>query len=323
MSTKIHNREAVRPRGRTWEQIEVTGEHPAIDTAGNRVVQVIDDRAVTAMAQDVAELAADPEWGGILIDKDHLSHDPAHSTEAMGWLMNAEVRDGQLWGLVEWSDLGAGAVTNRRLQYFSTEYDAEDLEILGEGRVRPLRLSGLALTNRPNNKGGRRITNRSKTEHYNRTQETKNPMQSIAEKLGLPAEATEDEILAALTALQEKAAKADDMENEAAAEDILNRHAKRIPAGQRDAWKKELLLNRASAERMILTLPEAAEETTTRPAITNRATAKTPDASVANGGGEDADAQRAAVLRIQNREKCSFVRAWDLAKLENPTLFHG
>jgi phage I-like protein len=327
MNAKIYNRQAVAPRSRNWQQIEVAGEHAA-RLGEARVVQVLDEAALRAIAADIQGQARDPLFDGILVDADHLSHDADQRTEAYAWLMNAEVRDGQLWGELEWTDLGAAAVHGGRYKYFSTEYDAGDLEDLGSGRVRPARLAGLALTNRPNNKGGRPITNRKgeTSPEQNPTQPAKT-MKNIAEKLGLPAEATEDEIVAEIGTIQNRARRAEELESEAAAEEILNRNAKRIPEGQRDAWKAELIRNREGAERLILTLPEAvtaeARPSEGRRAITNRATAGVPGAERAHGEGDETRAarQQAAILTIQNRDRCRYVDADRIARLENPALF--
>jgi phage I-like protein len=320
MNTKILNRATIAPRSRSWQQIEVVGEHPA--RLGDRaVVQVIDADAIEAMAADIQQRANDPYFDGILVDADHLSLDPAHKTEAYAWLMNAEVREGQLWGELEWTGIGAKAVSTGDYKYFSTEYDAGDLEDLGSGKVRPSRLAGLALTNRPNNKGGRRITNRKAGDAEQNPKEEPNAMKSIAEKLGLPAEATEDDILAAIGTLMERADEAASMKADTEAEEILNRHASRIPEGQREQWKGELLKNREGVEKLLSTLPEAQAEGT-RPAITNRETAVVPDASRATGA-DDREAQReAATQRIKNRDRIKYVEARVLAAREHPELFN-
>jgi phage I-like protein len=321
MNAKIYNRQAVAPRSRNWQQIEVAGEHPA-RLGDVRVLQVLDAAALTRIAEDIQAQARDPYFDGILVDADHLSHETDQRTEAYAWLMNADVRDGQLWGELEWTDLGASAVHGGRYKYFSTEYDAGDLEDLGSGRVRPSRLAGLALTNRPNNKGGRPITNRKAGDAEQNPKEEPNDMKSIAEKLGLPAEATEDDILAAIGTLMERADEAAAMKADTEAEEILNRHASRIPEGQREQWKGELLKNREGVEKLLSTLPEAKAEEGTRPAITNRETAAVPDASRATGA-DDREAQReAATQRIKNRDRIKYVEARTLAAREHPELFN-
>ena len=301
MNTQILNRESIAPRQSTWQQIEVKGEHPAMQ-GSKRVVQVIDDAAIERMNAEFRERAADPYFDGVLVDADHLKYDLSEKTEAYAWLMNTEVREGQLYGLLEWTDLGAGAVLNRRYKFFSTEYDARDLEDLGEGRVRPVRLAGLTLTNLPNNKGGKKITNR-KAADAEHTQTKKKTMNKIIETLGLPAEATEDEIVSKLGAIMNRAKRADELETETEVEDILNRNEKRIPEGQRDAWKAELIKNREGAEKLILTLPErTAPVEEPKPAITNRASAAVPDVNRATGTDESV-ADEARATRIQNRAR--------------------
>lgn len=304
MNPQILNRESIAPRSSSWQQIEVKGEHPAA-LGKRRVVQVIDDEAIKLINDEFRTHAADPDFDGVLVDADHLKHDMSQKTEAYAWLMNTEIREGQLYGLLEWTDLGAGAVHNRRYKFFSTEYDAEDLKDLGSGKVRPTRLAGLSLTNVPNNKGGKRITNRKAGDAEQTQTKNDNDMKAIAGKLGLPEEATEDEIIAAIASLMEKAGKAETMEAEVKAEDILNRNAKRIPAGQRDAWKAELIKNREGAEKLILTLPEA-EEKKGEGAIFNRKGAAVPDGKFLTEGGEEegvSAAEEAKAARITNRAR--------------------
>ncbi|HRQ89187.1 MAG TPA: phage protease [Bacteroidia bacterium] len=323
MNPRILNRESIAPRASTWQQIEVAGEHPAM-LGDRRLTQVIDAEAMEAIAADFRAEAADPYFDGLLVDADHLSHDGEQRTEAYAWLMNVEVREGQLWGRLEWTDLGSAAVAGRRYKYFSTEYDAGDLEDLGGGRVRPRRLAGLALTNRPNNKGGRPITNRraeAGQSNTNPTQEDKPTMKNIATKLGLPEDAGEEDILAAIGELQTDIENVRQKEAEIEADEILNRHAKRIPEGQREAWRDALLANREGAEKLILTLPEAKEAGPPAKSITNRATAKTPEGGVGGTARIGDDAARAAKIRnraaeIQKVEGLPFAAAFVRAEAE-------
>lgn len=193
----------------TWHQIEVTGEHPTVLNDGTRITQQIDAEALNSIVHHFDLIVDAPGFPGLLVDRDHLSHDPANDTEAIAWLKDLRIENGQLEGLLDWTDEGGAAVLNKRYKFFSTEYGPGGWEDLGEGRIRPLVLTGLALTNRPNNKGGKPITNR---EGYDPTNPT-NDMKTIAEKLGLPAEATEEEILDAIASLQATAEEAAGMNN--------------------------------------------------------------------------------------------------------------
>jgi hypothetical protein len=78
------------------------------------------------------------------------------------------------------------------------------MQVLNRGqkpaRVRPVQLAGLTLTNMPNNKGGKPITNRQ--------DESKN-MKTIAEKLGLAADSTEEAVLAEVTKILNRATEAE------------------------------------------------------------------------------------------------------------------
>ena len=141
-----------------WYQIEVSGTHPAGKHAdGRNRRQVIDDKAIESIVNrfNAEKAAAGEDWAGMLVDLDHLSHDLDNSTEAFAWLHEVEIRNRQLWGRLELTDLGEPAVRNKRVKFFSTEYDPADLEDLGNGDVRPLRLSGLAFTNVMNTLGSR------------------------------------------------------------------------------------------------------------------------------------------------------------------------
>lgn len=311
---------AGEPAADGWYQIEVTGEHPA---SGGRT-QVIDAAAMESIVNRFREekAAAGGNWAGMLVDRDHLSHDLDNSTEAFAWLQDLDIRNGQLWGKLDLTDLGEPAIRNKRYKYFSTEYDADDLEDIGGGRVRPLRLGGLAFTNRPNNRGGKPISNRAGDPGGEPTQKPKptNTMQSIAEKLGLSAEATEADILAAIADLQGKVEAANTKEATMEAETVMNRFGDRVPEAARQHWKAELVRNREATEKLMeSSFPEGSM--VGRHAIFNRAEAKSP--VPVEGASEDAkaDAQAALVNQIRNRDRCNHTQAWDAARRERPDLF--
>ena len=310
-----------------WFQIEVSGEHEAGEWPDGRPrKQVIDDAALTSILnrfrQEKAEAGAN--FAGILVDKDHLSHDLENDTEAMAWLQDLRIKDGKLEGKLDPSDIGEAAILNRRYKFFSTEYDPEDLEDLGDGRVRPLRLAGLAFTNRPRKTGGRPILNRTGD-----TQPGGNPkatnhttMKSIAEKLGLPADADEAAILAKVASIMAENTTLKGKEAETAADTIMNRFGDRVPEAVRTDWRQQLIANRATTEPLMEKTFPAQPDKKPAERIHNRATTTAPAAVGAEGDGPSAEEKKkAAGIRnraasIAKERNIPFSQAFNLAKAE-------
>ncbi len=317
MNARIHNRSGELPAD-GWYQIEVTGEHPA----GEGRTQVIDQAAMESIVNRFKADAAAENFSGLLVDADHLSHDLDNSTEALGWAQELSIRNGQLYARLDLTDIGEAAIRNKRYKFTSTEYDAPDIEDLGNGRVRPLRLSGLALTNRPNNRGGKPLSNRAgQCADTSPIRNTENDqMKNIAAKLSLPPEADEAAILTQIEALLAKIKTMEGKEASTEADAIMNRFGDRIPADKRADVKARLIANRADTEAMLELLPAAIAATATPERIFNRQKAIAPDV-VANSDADKSDAQIACVTQIRNREKCSFDSAWQMAKGEKPELF--
>ncbi|MGB1224821.1 MAG: phage protease [Mycobacterium sp.] len=303
-----------------WYQIEVSGEHH--NTAAN-LTQVIDTAALQSIVnrfEEDAEAATAP-WHGMLIDFDHESLNPASSSRAAGWLMNVRVRDGQLEGYIpRWSTRGKAAVEGGDFRFFSTVYNRADLESLGGGRVRPLRLSRLALTNDPNNRGGRAISNRKPgpgepNENENQNQKDRS-MKEIAKALGLDSGANESAIVAGITELKTsgdaQATELKELKNrnsellDAQIEADLDAH--KLTGDSRGKWKKALVANRSNALELMADLSTDGEKDTGdkeskgrgKSTVHNRSAASTPKDG---DKSPKADADDAAKLsaRICNR----------------------
>lgn len=318
MRAKILNRSGEVPSD-GWYQIEVTGTHPA----GKTRKQVIDAVALESIVNrfKADKDAAGENFAGLLTDADHLSHDLDNTTEALAWAQDLAIRDGELHARLDLTDIGEAAIRNKRYKFFSTEYDPEDCEDLGDGRVRPLRLSGLAFTNRPNNRGGKPISNRDGDVPSGEQQETKPTMQPIALKLGLPADADEAAILKKIADVMSELEALKGKTAETEAEVIMNRLGKRIPEAVKPLWKAKLIANRKETEELMeASFPvnptrEAAEK------IFNRDTAKTPGA-VTDGDAQNAEAGRkAGAIRnraqaISTAEKIPFNQAFSRAQAE-------
>ena len=104
---------------------------------------------------------------------------------AMGWIEETEVRDGAVWGRVEWTPKGASIVADRSYRFSSPvfAYDPRSREIAA--------LRGAGLVNRPN----------LETAALNRPEDNMDLSKIIA-ALGLSENATLDDIVAAIEKLK-------------------------------------------------------------------------------------------------------------------------
>lgn len=216
MNATILNRDFEHPAD-GWYQIEPRGEH-ANRAAG--IVQVIDDAATQAIVNRFNADAEKPGFAGMLVDHEHFKHDQDKESRAYGWLMKLQNRADGIYGQVRWTQTGKAAVDGGDYRFFSTEYDPADLKVLNSGKVRkvrPLRLDGLTLTNSPNNKGGRPITNRdpkqfrqsADADPADEANNQRKPMKSVCSALGLSADASEEAVLGEVTKVINRATKAE------------------------------------------------------------------------------------------------------------------
>lgn len=309
--------------GDGWYHVERWGEHPQTSLEGKQYVQVIDDEAVRAIVE-----AGVPEEG-LLIDVEHVSVTGVRDTRAYGWgreLAGLLTEEGlQLCVWIEWTPLGQPLVKDHIYKHFSTVYSVELCSDLGGGRLRPLQLVGLALTNQPNNPGQRPITN-SQAAPINNTNQQDNinmeELKKIAAKLGLPEDATLDQVLATLDDLM----KAEQEAAEAEAETLLNsEELKDLPDEARKDLKDELLTNRDLGIKMINLLINrkgGGAPPATAPRYARNG--YRPETRATRGaGGMGADRAKLLVNTardIQAQEKaagrpCSFWKAKNLAKV--------
>jgi phage I-like protein len=211
-----------------WYHLIPRGEFPHREA---KAVQVLDDRALAEIVNRFnGERAAAEHFAGTLIDFDHFSYDTGKSSEAAGWIVALENRADGVWAQIRWSDAGESAVASGRYRFVSPVWLPSDTEpvdsrpgITPIRHIRPIRLDSAGLTNQPNLRGMVPLSNRQGDEgpaQFRRdasapaadsktTTIKEPPMKSIAAKLGLSAEASEDAILAAVTQIQNRAADAD------------------------------------------------------------------------------------------------------------------
>ncbi len=223
MKRSILNRAFEHPTD-GWYQIEAFGEHP---NAEANVVQVIDGTASASIVNrfnTAADAGALRHGHEMLIDHEHFSDQPDQETRAYGWLQELQSRADGIYGRIRWTSTGQAAVDGGDYRFFSTEYLPKDFQAIPKEkvnaaeailRVRPMRLAGLTLTNMNNNRGQKPITNRedpakpfagasAQASVQNQNTPKINRMKSIATKLGLTAEASEDAILAEVSKLQNR-----------------------------------------------------------------------------------------------------------------------
>lgn len=390
MRLVILNRDFQHPAD-GWYQIEVPGEHLNKDAG---VVQVIDETAITSIVNrfnteaDAYEPKHSSPWPGMLIDHEHFKHQADKESVAYGWLMRLENRAGKPFGQIRWTNTGKPAVDGGDYRFFSSEYDAKDLQVLNRGkkplRVRPLRLDGLTLTNDSNNKGGKAITNRrpgpplmppdgccpecrcelapidnptvgtgnwtcptcnknfagvsaSAADKQQQPSQVKNKMKSIATKLGLAAEASEDSILAEVTKLQNRVSTLTPFEEENTtlknriaafdgeqADSLLALHGVKDTAAI--GVLKPLLVGLKNREARVAALVNLGHKEVTAPVAK-------PVARVLNRAGAGAGAETPAakkvdaatlndeVRKVMNRDQSKFEDAFNVLKREKPELF--
>lgn len=185
----------------------------------------------------------------VLVDVDHVS-EAGGSTQAYGWIsgLRLDERDGLL-AQVAFNRLGAEAVSDRRYRYVSPVFQVDP----GEGdAVTPSALLSLALTNQPN-LPVRCVLNRATAAiTQNVEPNPKEDTTMIAEKLGLAPEATEEEILAAIEALQTRLADAEAATLNAEAEAVADENKEKVE--NRAAFIKAYCANRELATQVLATL---------------------------------------------------------------------
>ena len=141
-----------------WIHVSPLGEFKHAEAG---VVQVVDAEAVAAIVDDFTAKAAVENFPGLLVDFDHFSMDTDKSSEAAGWITDLRSDDAGLWAKVRWSVKGKEAVEGGEYRLVSPVFPKASLcEQLGDTRIRPRSLLSVALTNDPNIKGGRPLTNR-------------------------------------------------------------------------------------------------------------------------------------------------------------------
>lgn len=258
-------------------QICPIGEYENVSEAGRRL-QVCDGVAL----RRVAEMFSEP----ILVDFDHAS-DEGSSTEAAAWIESLRFdEETGLWGSFRFTDKGAEAVGGRRYRFISPVWN------LDEGG-RPKRLLRVGLTNRPQI-GGRPILNSVRKHNPpGDVPENKkeNPrMDKLKELLGLAAEASDEDVLAAVTALKTEAETARAEKADAEAEAFAN--ANTDEEAEREALKNAYKAAPEVAKALVNAFRATRAKAPEKPLLNSMG--RTPDIKSAKTPG-DARAEMAAL----------------------------
>jgi len=156
-------------------------------------VETFDGRGPYHVADLQSVIQASMAWErGIPIDENHATDlRPGHEAPARGWIKELQARADGLWGRVEWTAAGRALVADKAYRGISPVLMVDPAD------KRTVKLIPRAsLVNVPNLRGLAALN----------TEET-SPMEGmskIAEKLGLPADASLDQILAKIGGMAEK-----------------------------------------------------------------------------------------------------------------------
>lgn len=157
----------------------------AADASGT--VTTVDGRGPWKLAdvKAVMDRSMAGEGGKLLIDINHATDHAAPKGQpapAVGWVVELEARADGIWGRVEWNAAGSEAVASRAYRALSPAI------LVRKGTNEVFAVPRLSLTNIPNLRGIAALNQQMET----------TMLQTIAEMLGLSAEATEEEVMAAL-----------------------------------------------------------------------------------------------------------------------------
>ncbi len=314
-------------------QLSPLGDFPAVvageDGKLEEVVQRVDAAAVDAMLRAFNSDAKNPNFGGVLVDYDHFSSDPKAPSRAGGWIMELQNRADGLYGKIRFTPAGEEAVRSGEYRFCSPVWDG--VRLPNSKVFRPTKLASLALTNDPNLKTLKPLSNRSTKEGAIAMADTAGGAQAPANPQGAPGAGDLSPILAAL-GLKPDAKAADALQAinalikerdalkakgaEAQAESDLAEFGDSV--ANREEVKKQLIANREGTLATLRSLrkPGATELKT----IVNRSGNALPGGSAQEDKSESARCARIAnrAAEIQKTHNLSYRQAYDRAAAENP-----
>ncbi|MDD2241154.1 MAG: phage protease [Kiritimatiellae bacterium] len=319
-----------RPKGSTtgtgsWFQtLPEIGEYPDknITVNGKAVdgVIVVDQAAIDKCMSAFKVRAADPNFRGLLVDREHFSLMADHTSDAMAWATDIRTGAEGIWTLWEFTPDGQRIWDNKILLSRSP---VMELEHIGTNRYRPVAILSIAMTNTPQ-------FETLSTFAAARAAETQTPkgtttMTKLLALLGLAETATEDEAIVAVQALIDSQAAAETAIEEAQAEVIARRCDAFIAANKGsisdvDKFKTNYIAAPDAIEAAFGYYRAAPGQ---KPRI-NARDASTP--AHAPGSGKPraqiaAKRQSAVSTYRAGNPSCSFAAAWAACRSADPDLF--
>ena len=299
--------ETVQP-GETLPAVQLC---PFGNFPGEKSMQVCDRAAFEQLIADWRANGAKE----ILMDFEHQSEVERidSNTTAAAWISNLAIDDERgLVGDVKFTDQGAEAVSNRRLRFLSCTWYTDK-------QGRPTKMTTVALTNKPNIPVAP-ILNKEPVPGVKTVEEKKGSemdIEKLKQALGLPAEATEEQVLAAIKEGQDAKAKASELQAKAEkaalekeADEFAEENAKKC---NKDVLKAQYIANKDVAKALVAGIPDAPAAPQR---VLNKQTASTPSAR------EEVVLQRnKAVAEYRTAHKCDFNTAWCACRSQNPELF--
>lgn len=208
--------------GEWFETFPPYGRYPVggtVEGAAEGAEFVLDEAAAKAVIAAFRRDAARPGWPGVLVDREHFSSDRGRPSDAMAWARDIrQEADGSVWTRWEFTapgrELWDGKVLVSRSPLFACERVGRD--------YRPVALRSIAMTNTPHFTGLSTIAAARAAESAgnggNEENEGEIQMKKILEALGLAEGATEEEALAAVQGLKDRASAAEAQATEAETE---------------------------------------------------------------------------------------------------------
>lgn len=251
----------------------------------------------------------------LLVDADHGSCNQDGSTRAFAWASNLRIEDDGLYADFKFTEEGAKAVNAREYRFVSPVFDVGK-----DGAI--LALDSVALTNRPNLPVSC-VLNSSESGIINVEGKKETPeMDELKTLLGLAADATPGDVVAAVKALKKERddAKAaalnseaekcaddnkDKIENRQAFVDLYVKNGKETALAFLGAVKSPVAANAAPSDKRI-----------------SANSAQAPKATVAAGDAHAKIAARnSAVNTYMAAHKCTFQEAWSACRAADPETF--